>query len=191
MKDLSNDSVGEFSMSETVALIEPDILYTEILSGKSPQMIDVRDPSEFKHEHIIGSVSIPLSQLVLRKNELAQDQPVILICLSSARAKRGYLSLTAAGVSNCQVLEGGLHGWTSRAYPTESLRMGVWSMERQVRFAAGFLILIGILLTASVNPNWICFSGFVAVGMMFSAITNSCGMATILGIFPWNRISKS
>lgn len=174
-------------MNETVTLVEADALYTEIQSGKSPQMIDVREPSEFKREHIAGSISIPLSELVSRKNELAQDRPVILICLSSARAKRGFLSLKAAGVGNCQVLEGGLHGWTMRAYPTEALRLGVWSMERQVRFAAGFLILVGILLTASVNPNWICFSGFVAVGMMFSAITNSCGMATLLGFLPWNR----
>ncbi|MBC7998075.1 MAG: rhodanese-like domain-containing protein [Leptolyngbya sp.] len=174
-------------MNETVALIDPESLFSQIQGEQTPQVIDVREPGEFRHEHIVGSQSIPLSELISRKGELDNQKPVVLVCLSSARAKRAAQNLAGAGLPNCQVLEGGLHGWTTRALPTERSKGNPWSMERQVRFTAGFLVFVGLVLGASINPNWICLSGFVAIGLMFSAITNSCGMAIVLGRLPWNQ----
>lgn len=63
----------------------------------------------------------------------------------------------------------------------------IWSMERQVRLTAGLLILLGIALACSVNANWMFFSAFVALGMVFSAVTNTCGLGQMLGLMPWNR----
>ncbi|MBA3859487.1 MAG: hypothetical protein C0507_21495 [Cyanobacteria bacterium PR.3.49] len=62
----------------------------------------------------------------------------------------------------------------------------VWSMDRQVRFTAGLLILDGIALS-TINMNWIVLSVVVALGMVVSAISNTCAMSTILGWLPWNR----
>jgi hypothetical protein len=62
----------------------------------------------------------------------------------------------------------------------------VWSMERQVRLTAGLLILDGIALS-TINANWLFLSAIVALGMIISAISDTCAMATVLQLMPWNR----
>lgn len=61
-----------------------------------------------------------------------------------------------------------------------------WSIERQVRLASALFILLGIALAYTVSANWICLSAFVALGMIFSAMTNTCGMGKLLARMPWN-----
>jgi uncharacterized Tic20 family protein len=61
-----------------------------------------------------------------------------------------------------------------------------WSIERQVRFTSAVLVLIGIGLAYTVNANWICLSAFIALGMIVSAITDTCGMGVVLSQLPWN-----
>lgn len=62
-----------------------------------------------------------------------------------------------------------------------------WSIDRQVRLTSGLLILIGIALAYTLSPNWIFLSAFVSLGMIFSALTNTCGMAAVLAKMPWNQ----
>ncbi|OAH12792.1 inner membrane protein YgaP [Streptomyces jeddahensis] len=59
----------------------------------------------------------------------------------------------------------------------------VWGMERQVRLVAGSLVLIGVLL-GLVSPWFLILSGGIAAGLVFSAGTNTCGMAAIHGKLP-------
>ncbi len=70
--------------------------------------------------------------------------------------------------------------------PCEKGREKIWSMDRQVRFTAGLLILDGIALS-TINVNWLFLSAFVALGMIISAISGTCAMATMLQWLPWNR----
>ncbi len=59
-------------------------------------------------------------------------------------------------------------------------------MERQVRFTAGSLVLAGLGL-GLLYPAWQLLSAAVAGGLVFSALTNTCGMAALLGRLPHNR----
>jgi hypothetical protein len=63
----------------------------------------------------------------------------------------------------------------------------VISMERQVRIAAGGLVLLGVLLAWKVHPAFIGLCSLVGAGLMFAGITDTCGMAMVLGKMPWNR----
>lgn len=65
----------------------------------------------------------------------------------------------------------------------------VWSMDRQVRFTAGLLILNGIALS-TINMNWIILSVIVALGMIVSAMSNTCALGAILKLLPWNRAAQ-
>ncbi len=67
----------------------------------------------------------------------------------------------------------------------------VWSLERQVRFAAGGLVLSGASLAFVVDPRWLALPAFVGLGLVFSAATDTCGMALILARLPWNRGSSA
>jgi hypothetical protein len=60
-------------------------------------------------------------------------------------------------------------------------------MEHQVRFTAGSLVLLGLLLGLLVHPALLLLSAGVAGGLVFSALTNTCGMAVVLGRLPHNR----
>lgn len=62
-----------------------------------------------------------------------------------------------------------------------------WSIERQVHIVAGFLILIGIGCAYIVYPPFIWISVIVALGMIVSGITDSCGMAFLIAQLPWNK----
>jgi rhodanese-related sulfurtransferase len=61
------------------------------------------------------------------------------------------------------------------------------SLERQVRIAAGALVLLGVLLAYFVNPVSMGLSAFVGAGLIFAGITGWCGMGLPLAKFPWNR----
>ncbi|MER5600501.1 YgaP-like transmembrane domain, partial [Streptomyces sp. NPDC002265] len=61
-----------------------------------------------------------------------------------------------------------------------------WAMERQVRLAAGTLVLAGLGL-GLLHPAWQLVSAGVAGGLVFSALTDTCGMAALLSRLPHNR----
>jgi hypothetical protein len=61
------------------------------------------------------------------------------------------------------------------------------SLERQVRIAAGLLVLTGSLLTAFVHHYWIVLPAFIGSGLIFAGVTDSCAMGMMLARMPWNR----
>jgi Protein of unknown function (DUF2892) len=65
------------------------------------------------------------------------------------------------------------------------------SLERQVRIAAGLLVVLGSLLGWFVHPAFIGLSAFVGAGLLFAGITDTCGMGMLLARMPWNQVSKA
>ncbi len=61
------------------------------------------------------------------------------------------------------------------------------SLERQVRIAAGSLVLLGAALGAFVHPAFVGLSAFVGAGLLFAGVTDTCGMGMALARMPWNR----
>ena len=49
-----------------------------------------------------------------------------------------------------------------------------------LRLVAGVMILISLLLTYFVHPNWMYFTIFIALNLIQSAFTHWCPMMTIL-----------
>ncbi len=48
------------------------------------------------------------------------------------------------------------------------------------RVIVGFMVLLSVVLTVFVHPNWIWFTVFIGVNMMQSAFTKWCLLETIL-----------
>jgi hypothetical protein len=65
-----------------------------------------------------------------------------------------------------------------------------WSLDRQVRFAAGLLVLVGLALALR-WPAAIALSWFVGGGLVFAALTDWCGMGLLLAKAPWNRVRNA
>jgi hypothetical protein len=66
----------------------------------------------------------------------------------------------------------------------------VISLERQVRIAAGLLVLLGELLGWHVHAVFHAIPVFVGAGLVFAGITDWCGMGLLLARMPWNRVAS-
>jgi rhodanese-related sulfurtransferase len=160
-----------------------------LVEDPTTQVLDVRTGGEYQSMHIPGSYNVPLDTLGEHGRELASlDHPVVLVCQSGARASQAHDQLTAAGKPNLRVLEGGMGSWLTAG--GEVIRAGEkWALDRQVRGAAGALVLVGILASLAIpEAKW--FAGAIGFGLAFSAVTNTCAMGMMLAKLPYNRGPK-
>ncbi|WP_369148292.1 rhodanese-like domain-containing protein [Streptomyces sp. R44] len=155
-------------------------------------VVDVRTPGEFASGRLPGAVNVPLpliddSLADLRRT--AETGPLLLVCASGTRSEKGAAVLASHGIPAAS-LAGGTRAWADAGhgleYPPGPVR-AVWGMERQVRFTAGALVLLGLVLGLLVHPAFPLLSAAIAGGLVFSAVTDTCGMAVVLGRLPFNR----
>lgn len=169
------------------AAIDPASAH-RILDSKAPgQFVDVREPGEVDTIRVEGALNLPLSSLEELAGRLDPKIPTYLLCRSGSRAASAASRLKALGHRDVFVVEGGLNAWISSGKPVVHGARKVWSLERQVRVAAGFLAFGGVVLGFTVSPRWFYLSGFVGLGLMFAGVTDICTMALILARMPWNK----
>lgn len=153
----------------------------------SLRLVDVRTGGEFESSHIPGSFNIPLDNLGDHAAELAAvEHPVVLICQSGNRAKSAHTTLDQAGKAGLFVLDGGMNAWQDDGGEVNEGATARWAMDRQVRLVAGSLVLGG-LITSIAAPNAKWLSAGVGGGLVFSAVSNTCAMANVLGRLPYNQ----
>ena len=178
------------------APVIPVTLGTEQASSRLHEftVIDVRTPAEYGSGHLPGAINIPLDSLKQALPEIrnaAERGKILVVCASGARSQNACQQLADEGILTA-TLSGGTGAWASEGHelqrPTVCQTSGAaWSMERQVRFSAGSLVLLGVVLGFFVHPALLLISAGVAGGLVFSAVTDTCGMAAVLGKLPHNR----
>jgi rhodanese-related sulfurtransferase len=173
--------------------ITPHSLHQAIVAGRSLHLLDVRTPREYAQVHVAGAVPAPLENFepdrLARQFSVSPDAPMYVLCQSGSRAKAAIARLEQAGVSPCILVEGGTVGWIQAGLPVERQAISGISLERQVRIAAGFLVLAGTALGFFWHPALLGLSAFVGAGLMFAGITDICGMGMLLARMPWNRMN--
>jgi rhodanese-related sulfurtransferase len=159
--------------------------------GKKIDIIDVRTPVEFREVHVENAFNVPLDKLdpiaVMQARNGSKDEPLYLICRSGSRGQQACERFLAAGFTNIINVEGGTLACVEQGLPIVRGKKAI-SLERQVRIAAGFLVLLGVLLCWLVHPAFIGLSAFVGGGLVFSGITDMCGMGLLLARMPWNQV---
>ncbi|OIJ64321.1 rhodanese-like domain-containing protein [Streptomyces mangrovisoli] len=156
-------------------------------------VVDVRTPGEYASGHVPGALNIPLDQVRRALPELrhaAGRGDLLVVCASGARSQSACTLLAEHGIATA-TLVGGTHAWSAGGHalhrPAACDTRAGWSMERQVRFTAATLVLLGLLLGVLVHPACLLLSAGVAAGLVFSAVTDTCGMAALLSRLPHNR----
>ena len=152
-------------------------------------LIDIREPAEHARERIAGARLVPLS--AIGRHQIADDKAVVFHCRSGNRTAADAGVLLAKNCREAYVLAGGLEAWKAVGQPTEFDRRAPIELFRQVQIAAGSLVLIGLLLAMLVSPWFAALSAFVGAGLIFAGVTGACGMARLLGIMPWNQVTKA
>lgn len=165
-----------------------------VRSGKNVDLVDVRTPAEFREVHVDFAKNIPLDQLDANKiasdRNGSADQPLYLICKGGGRGKMACDKFLAAGFPNVVNVEGGTSAWDQAGFAVARGKKAI-SLERQVRIAAGSLVVIGVALSYFVHPYLIGISAFVGAGLVFAGITDTCGMGMMLAKMPWNQVAGS
>lgn len=88
-------------------------LKSRLDAGEKLNIIDVREPEEYK-EYNIGGKLIPLGKIMtMQTDELEdyKDEELIIHCRSGKRSAQACLFLETMGYSNCKNLEGGILAW--------------------------------------------------------------------------------
>ncbi|MEC8013287.1 MAG: rhodanese-like domain-containing protein [Verrucomicrobiota bacterium] len=149
-------------------------------------LIDVRTPAEFGSVHAEGAVNHPMESLNVDRLPFGKEDEIQVICQSGGRSIKVCQKLEAAGYSNVVNVEGGTSAWQASGLPVvEGKKM--MSLERQVRIAAGSLIVIGAAIGQFVHPGGFGLSAFVGAGLVFAGVTDTCGMGMMIARMPWNR----
>ncbi|HUG90784.1 MAG TPA: rhodanese-like domain-containing protein [Planctomycetaceae bacterium] len=172
----------------TTSTITPRRLSELRESGAPVELIDVRTPAEFGEVHVDFARNVPLDALdpASFPHNGNGHEPLYVICRTGNRAAKACEKLAAAGRPNVVNVEGGTQAWADAGLPVVRGRKAM-SLERQVRIAAGTLVLIGVLLGWFVHPWFLALSAFVGAGLVFAGVTDTCGMAMLLARMPWNR----
>lgn len=155
------------------------------------QLIDVRTPAEYEQVHAAGARLLPLDQLsdaaVAQAIAAAGDKPIYVICKSGGRAAKAAEMFQAAGCNAVFSVDGGTSAWEQAGLPVVRGSRKTISIERQVRIAAGALVLVGVALGWFVHPALFGLSAFVGAGLVFAGVTDWCGMGLLMAKMPWNR----
>jgi rhodanese-related sulfurtransferase len=153
-------------------------------------LIDVRTPVEYREVHAEGAQNYPLDALdpksIANSRNGRSGEPLYVICRSGNRSSKAVEKFLQAGIDNVINVDGGTSAWDAAGLPVVRGKKAI-SLERQVRIAAGFLVLLGAALGFFVHPYFIALSAFVGAGLMFAGITDTCGMGMLLAKMPWNR----
>jgi rhodanese-related sulfurtransferase len=168
-------------------------LQQRIATGNPVRVLDVRTAPEYASGHIPQAVLEPLDRFdatrVARTLENKGDE-LYVICHSGTRARKAITRLEAAGLTNCVLVEGGMSAWIKAGFEVERQGKGVISLERQVRIAAGLLVLCGTLLGTFVHPALLVVPGAVGAGLIFAGVSDICGMGMLLARMPWNQVNS-
>jgi rhodanese-related sulfurtransferase len=172
-----------------VPTISPRELNARHEGGQALDLIDVRTPVEFREMHATVARNVPLDALDPRAVWAARvgpaDQPLYVICRTGQRGQQACARFLEAGYANVANVEGGTLAWAESGLPVVRGRKAV-SLERQVRIAAGSLVLLGLALSW-VHPIFLGLSAFVGAGLVFAGVTDTCGMGLLLARMPWNQ----
>ena len=179
--------------SATPPVTELDAATLRDLAGTADDLvvIDVRSAAEFESMHIRGSYNVPLPLLSEHSNQLAErlGGRVVLVCQSGVRAGQARTHLAGAGVESAQVLTGGVPAYAAAGGDVVRGAQR-WSLERQVRMAAGTLVVAGLAGGRFVSPKVRLLAGAIGAGLTFSAATNTCAMGQALAKMPWNKAAS-
>ena len=163
-----------------------------VLSGQQLDLIDVRTPVEFRALHVTIARNVPLDRLDPNEIEAARNgtasEPLYVVCRSGGRSRQACEKLLAAGVNNVINVEGGTMACVSAGAPVVRGKNAI-PLNCQVQIITGVTVVAGAVATVlTSNLYWLSLPILMGAGLVFSGLTNTCAMGTMLARMPWNQI---
>jgi rhodanese-related sulfurtransferase len=178
----------------SVTTISPQQIADLCKGSTRIDLLDVRTPVEYRELHIANARNVPMDRLdpvaVMQARTGSSEEPLYLICRSGSRGRQACEKFLAAGFTNIINVDGGTLACVEAGLPIVRGQK-IISLERQVRIAAGALVLLAVLLGWFVHPAFLALAAFVGAGLVFAGITDTCGMGLLLARMPWNQVKDA
>lgn len=174
-------------MKTDIQFIDDQTLIAQADQLKDAIIIDIRSPSEYAGEHVLGSVNIPLDQLSQHDTSAWKDKTLIFHCKSGHRTQQARLLIENIACRHKLCLGGGLEQWKRCGLATHIDQKAPLALMRQVQILVGSLIILGVVLTVLLSPYFILLPFFVGCGLLVAGVTGFCGMANLLMLLPYNK----
>jgi adenylyltransferase/sulfurtransferase len=98
--------------------LTPEQLRDLIAQGRTPRLIDVRDPDEFAICRLPGAELLPAPQIADWIKQLDPEQEILVYCHHGIKSLHAVMQLTARGFRRVMYLRGGLDAYSLRADPS-------------------------------------------------------------------------
>lgn len=170
-----------------LAMISPNDAQALIAGGAHYKLLDVRSPLEYNETHIKGSLNVPMDMVSAKLDDLGKaGDAYIVLCRTGNRSAMAADMLLQSGIKDVKVLDGGMMRWQKERLPVEKGAGGI-SIERQVRIAAGTVILISMALAFLVHPAFLAIAVFVGCSLIYAGLSDNCMMGMLLMKLPYNQ----
>lgn len=166
----------------------------DLMNQKTADMciLDVRTVAEVNASCLPDCLHIPLHELtperlqqeIIKSGKNASQ--VYLLCQAGRRAEMAADKLKDNINAELFIIEGGMNAVQQSNIPVTQQKASI-PLERQVRIAAGLLVVTGVVLGAWINPAFYGLSAFVGLGLTFSGIADICPMGMLIAKAPWNK----
>lgn len=147
-------------------------------------VVDVREPVEYKENHIPGALNFPSSNYNKSHYSGFRDLRIALICHSGNRATKVGEKLRQDGFVNVYLLE------TQMRDINNTHTSKGWSIDRQFRFTLGILLLIYLGLSSMYRYS-IVIPILLCSGLIVTALIDKCYLRMGIAMLPWNKGKKN
>ncbi|MCT4781949.1 MULTISPECIES: rhodanese-like domain-containing protein [Exiguobacterium] len=102
-----------WSKRSSVKTVSTGELKRKISEEQNIQLLDVREPQEYRGGHIQQAKNVPLSGFLRAHAQYPKekDRPVYVICQSGMRSQRAAVMLQKAGYTDVYSVKGGMSFW--------------------------------------------------------------------------------
>ncbi len=172
--------------------ITPQEAHEQLRLGKA-LLVDVREPDEFRAEHIVYAMSVPGTQFaeVIQQLDVQPEQTILFHCRTGPRAHMACVRAqeAAALVNPMANITGGIEGWKQAGLPVVRVESGQprVSIFRQVQMIVGGLVAFFTVLGFIWHSAFFALAGLFGAALMVAGITGWCGLALFLAKMPWNK----
>jgi hydroxyacylglutathione hydrolase len=96
------------------------VLNVDELKGRMGelQVVDAREPFEFKHAHVPGARLLSWTEAWMRAASFQSDRPLAVICGDEVRSSL-VASILARSPRDVRLVTGGMVDWNERGFPVE------------------------------------------------------------------------
>jgi rhodanese-related sulfurtransferase len=159
----------------------------QLLANNEAVLVDVREPAEHRQANITKAHLKPLSNLNLDGIDTT-NKKVIIHCQKGMRGQKACQTLVEQHPDTTFYnLEGGIIAREDAGMAINKTNSAFLPLDRQVQLTIGTGVLTGVILSQTIDPNFIWLSGFFGAGMMMAGITGFCGLGRLMAIMPWNK----